>query len=121
MSRYLPTDEQYDAALTAAAHTHHKRILTSMQLGCAMTMRQIDQALGDYLQDEQAWAEIITKTIAGENPMQRVIAEVIWNEAEMAARRELAQRERERPQNIADDRAEQRAWDRLVAFENAYG
>lgn len=121
MSHIFPTDEQYEAELIKATKRHYERLVASTKMGCPLTLRQVDLALGDFMQDTQAWMEVITNTVAGQNPLQKVLADVMWQEAETSARAELAQREQQRPQNIAEDRAESRAWGRLLAMDHAYG
>jgi hypothetical protein len=120
MSRNEPTDEQYAIALDSATVRRHGVLLRALQTGCPSALKQIDTALGDYLQDEQAWTDLITKTIAGANPLQRVIADLVWSEAESDARAELDQVERDRPAAIAEDRAEREAWNRFMAAETEF-
>jgi len=121
MTRHLPTDEQYEAALTEATQRHHRVLLAAVAAKCQMTINQIDCALGDYLQEAGAWDEIVSKTLAGENAMAKVLEKLIWQQAESLARAELARGEQQRALNIADDRANNASWNRLMAMEAAYG
>ena len=64
------------------------------------------------MQDDQARAELLTKTAAGGNPFTKVLADLVWAETEQRAEVELQRLERERLDADDEARAEQfaEAW-----------
>ncbi|TWI69028.1 hypothetical protein IP91_00093 [Pseudoduganella lurida] len=114
MPRTTPTDEQYDEKLTEVTRAQHATIMAALKAGEPNNTTVIDMALSDYLSDENALAALIKATAAGRNPLQAVINDLVWTEAEERARAELARLERERVANDIEDRAERAAHDRLL-------
>ena len=81
----------------------------ALAAGLPKTVQLIDEALGLYLQDDQARAELLRKTAAGGNPFTKVLADLVWAEAEVRAEEELARLERERRTDANEARADRLA------------
>ena len=106
MARHDPTPEQREDALDRLTEQHIAAIAADLAAGQQATVTLIDEALGDYLQDDQARAELLRKTAAGENALQVVLADLIFIEAAARAGQQVLQLERERRQSFAEQRVE---------------
>jgi len=106
MARHDPTPEQREDALDRLTRQNIAGITAALATGLPDTVTLIDEALGDYLQDDQARAELLRKTAAGENALQAVLADLILVEASARAGQQVAQLERERRQSFAEQRFE---------------
>lgn len=84
----------------AAAVSHGAQNLTT----------ELDEALGDYLQDTQARADLIRRTMAGENALRAVLDELINDIATKQAEKELQHEDRAHAMDVAERRAEA-AWE----------
>lgn len=76
----------------------------ALAAGLPQTIRLIDEALGEYLQDGHVRAELLRKTAAGGNPFTKVLADLVWDEAKVRAEEELARIERERRASADENR-----------------
>lgn len=81
----------------------------ALAAGLPKTVQLIDEALGLYLQDDQARAELLRKTAAGGNPFTKLLSDLVWSEAEVRAKEELARLERERRADADEARADRLA------------
>lgn len=105
-------NEQRDERLAELTQEAADAMTQALAAGLPKTMQLIDEALGEYLQDGQARAELLRKTAVGGNPFTKVLADLVWDEAEKRAEVELARRERERRDLDEEARAERvaEAW-----------
>lgn len=87
----------------------------ALAAGLPKTMQLIDEALGEYLQDEQARAELLRKTAAGGNPLTKVLADLVWAEAETRAELELQRLERGAAEEADEARVDRAIWHRETA------
>ncbi|KQQ94972.1 hypothetical protein [Massilia sp. Leaf139] len=94
------TDEAADAITQALA------------AGLPKTMQLIDEALAEYLQDDQARAELLRKTAAGGNPFTKVLAGLIRVEAEQRAEEELQRIEADAREDDDQARIDLAIWHR---------
>ena len=106
MARHDPTPEQREDALDRLTRQNIDGITAALAAGLPDTVTLIDEALGDYLQDDQARAELLRKTAAGENALHVVLADLIFIEAAARAGQQVLQLERERRQSFAEQRVE---------------
>lgn len=106
MARHDPTPEQRDEALDRLTRQNVAGITADLAAGQEATVILIDEALGDFMQDDQARAELLRKTAAGENALQVVLADLIFIEAAARAGQQVLQLERERRQSFAEQRIE---------------
>lgn len=90
------TEEQRDEQLTRLTHEAADAMTQALAAGLSKTVQLIDEALGLYLQDGHVRAELLRKTAAGGNPFTKVLADLVWAEAEVRAEEEVARMERER-------------------------
>lgn len=98
------TEEQRDEQLTRLTREAADSMTQALAAGLPKTVQLIDEALGLYLQDDQARAELLRKTAAGGNPFTKVLADLVWAEAEVRAEEELVRQERERRASADDNR-----------------
>ena len=101
-----PTPEQREDALDHLTRQNIAGITADLAAGQRDTVTLIDEALGDFMQDDQARAELLRKTAAGENALQAVLADLIFIEAAARAGQQVLQLERERRQSFAEQRIE---------------
>ncbi|SDC67119.1 hypothetical protein SAMN05428966_10281 [Massilia sp. PDC64] len=83
--------------------------------GLPKTTTLIDEALGDYMQDDHARAELLRRTAAGENAFADVLADLIDHEASLRAEQELQREEKRRANSARDNRIEQRVFERFFS------
>jgi hypothetical protein len=102
------------AELTAEAADS---ITQALAAGLPKTVQLIDEALGEYMQDDQARAELLKKTAAGENAFAAVLAGLIHAEAGQRAEAELVRIDERRREEERYARIEQRVFARY--FEQA--
>ena len=76
----------------------------ALAAGLPQTMKLIDEALGQFLDDGQARAELLRKTAAGGNPFTKLLADLVWLEAELRAENELERLERDRRASADENR-----------------
>lgn len=110
MNRNDPTTEQRDDMLAKLTCERAHAFTAAVSVGAPVTTKLILCELGDFLADDQALAEVVRKTLAGENALSTVIADVIWAVAEASAEREVADMERRRRES-ADEARIDRALD----------
>ncbi len=115
MARNDPTPEQRDAALTDKTREQFAKIAAALAAGDADTVQTIDEALGDYLQDNQARAELLQRTAAGQNALQLVLADLIVAEASTRAAKEVDEIERHRRDDWVDEQIDRMKWNRAMA------
>jgi len=89
-------------------------IKQALAAGLPKTTTQIDEALGDYMQDDQARAELLRRTAAGENAFADVLADLIGHEAAQRAEQELQREEQRRAESAQHARIERMAWNREI-------
>lgn len=106
MARHDPTPEQRDEALDRLTRQNIAGITADLAAGQPDTVILIDEALGDFMQDDQARAELLRKTAGGENALQVVLADLIFVEASARAGQQVGQLVRERRQSFAEHRVE---------------
>jgi hypothetical protein len=121
MSRNNRNPELYEEFVTRMAREEAHVINLLLASATEKTVAMITRALGEFVSDDQALADLIKGTVAGGNPLQKVIADLVWAEAERRAVAEAVRREERAAEDRAEDRAESRAWDRLIAMDHAYG
>lgn len=85
-------------------------IAAAVSHGTPNLTTEIDEALGDYLQDNQARAELIRRTVAGENALRAVLDELISDIAAKQAEKQLQREDRAHAMEVAERRAEA-AWE----------
>lgn len=105
MPRTTPTDDQYNDKPIDVTRAQHAAIMAALKSGAPTNTAAIVEALSDFLADPQAAAALIRATAEGRNPLQAVLNELVWTEAEERARYELARLERERLANTEEERA----------------
>jgi len=98
------TEEQRDELLTRLTREAADAMTQALAAGLPKTVLLFDEALGLYLQDGQARAELLRRTAAGGNPMTKILADLVWEEAEVRAEEEVARMERERRASADDNR-----------------
>jgi len=103
--------EQRIADLTRECADTIKQALVA---GLPKTTVLVDEALGDYMQDDHARAELLRRTAAGENAFAQVLDDLIWHEAEKRAEQELEREVLDRREESLSARAERWLWDRGI-------
>jgi hypothetical protein len=91
----VTSDERRAEKLADLTQEAADSITQALAAGLPKTMQIIDEALGEFMQDDQARAELLRKTAAGGNPFTKVLADLVWHEAEARAEQELQRLERE--------------------------
>ncbi len=104
------TAEQADEVLAELTEKHVANINGCLRAHWPFTVQLIDEALGEFMQDDQARADLLARTARGENAFQQVLADLIHNEALVRAQQELARLEQQRRDSVDEDRAERGAW-----------
>ncbi|WBS00246.1 hypothetical protein OU994_18160 [Pseudoduganella sp. SL102] len=115
MSRHDPDNEQYEEALTIEARAQHAVIMASLKAGAPQNLAVITNALDEYLMDLHSLADLVEKSVAGENALLPIITDLVWTEAQDRAKTEMARREREGRAADADARAERARLNREYA------
>ena len=92
---------------------------SALAAGLPKTVELIDEALGNYMPDNQARAELLRRTAAGEHAFAEVLADLIEHEAGQRAEQELQREERHRADSERDNRIEQRVWNHFFAHQPA--
>ena len=116
MALYDPIDnEARNERLTELTAEAADNITAALSLGAPELMKIIDEALGEYLQDDQARAELLKKTAAGGSPLTKILADLVWAEAGVRAEQELQRLEREGAEDAADAAADMKRWHRESA------
>jgi len=114
MALYDPTeaDEKRDERLTELTREAADSMTQALAAGLPKTMQLIDEALGEFMQDDQARFELLKKTAAGGSPLTKILSDLIWTEACVFAERELQRLEKEGAEAALEARAEQvaEAW-----------
>jgi hypothetical protein len=114
MALYDPTvaDEKRDERLTELTREAADSMTQALAAGLPKTVQLIDEALGEYLQDDQARAELLRKTAAGGSPLTKILSDLIWIEAGVRAEQQLQRMEKEGAEAALEARAEQvaEAW-----------
>ncbi|HAV37429.1 MAG TPA: hypothetical protein DCX52_13935 [Massilia sp.] len=109
------TEEQMDEQLVALTREATDSITQALAAGLPKTVQLIDEALGEYMQNDQARAELLRKSAAGRNAFAEVLTDLIWDEALVRAQKELARQERERGTDAGEARVDRAAWNREAA------
>jgi len=109
------TEEKRDERLAELTREAADNLTAALSLGLPETMQIIDEALGEFMQDDQARFELLRKTAAGGNPFTKVLADLVWAEAEVRAEQELQRRERDAAEEDDDARVDMARWHRAMA------
>jgi len=114
MALYDPTvaDEKRDERLTELTREAADAMTQALAAGLPKTMTLIDEALGEFMQDDQARAELLRKTAAGGNPFTKILSDLIWAEACVRAEQELQRLEREGKEDADEALIDAAIWDR---------
>lgn len=104
------TAEQADEKLAELVAECTDSMTAALAAGLPKTMQLIDEALGEFMQDDQARADLLARTARGENAFQQVLADLIHNEALVRAQQELARLEQQRRGSADEARAERAEW-----------
>jgi ribosomal protein L16 Arg81 hydroxylase len=117
MALYDPTeaDEKRDERLTELTREAADAMTQALAAGLPKAMQLIDEALGEFMQDDQARAELLRKTAAGGNPFTKILSDLIWTEARVRAEQELQRLERDAIEDAADTRIDLLLWHRETA------
>jgi hypothetical protein len=116
MALHDPIDnEQRDEKLAELTRECADTITQALAAGLPKTTKLIDEALGEFMQDDLARAELLRKTAAGENAMHQVLTDLIWNEALQRAEAELTRQERSRRDSADEARVDLAIWHRKAA------
>ena len=111
MALYDPIDnEARDERLAELTREAADNINSAIAAGLPQMMAVIDEAMGRYLEDDQARAELLRKTAAGGNPFTKVLADLVWDEAEKRAEAELQRLEREGADEADEARVDMARW-----------
>lgn len=111
----IATEEKREEKLAELTREAADAITQALAAGLPNTMKTIDEALGEFMQCDQARAELLRKTAAGGNPFTKVLAELVWTEAEVRAEAELQRLEREGRADADDARVDLAVWHREPA------
>ena len=111
LTRLAPED-RLDQLTREAAQS----ITAAVSHGTPNLTTEIDEALGDYLQDDQARADLIRRTVTGENALRAVLDELISDIATKQAEKELQHEDRAHAMDVAERRAEA-AWEEFQLQE----
>lgn len=109
------TEEKREERLAELTREAADSITQALAAGLPKTMQIIDEALGEFMQDDQARFELLRKTAAGGNPFTKVLADLVWAEAEVRAEQELLRRERDVAEEDDDARVDMALWHRATA------
>jgi len=101
------TAEQADEKLAELTASQAADITTCLAAGWPFTVKLFDEALGEFMQDDQARADLLTRTARGENAFQQVLADLIHKEALVRAQQELARLEQQRRDSADENRIHQ--------------
>jgi ribosomal protein L16 Arg81 hydroxylase len=117
MALYDPTeaDEKRDERLIELTREAVDALTQALAAGLPKTMALIDEALGEYLQDDQARAELLRKTAAGGSPLTKILSDLIWTEAGVRAEQELQRLDRDGAEEADDARIDLMLWHRETA------
>ena len=115
MDRFPYTAEARAERLIDLTRECADTIKQALTAGLPKTTTLIDEALGDYMQDDHARAELLRRTAAGENAFADVLADLIDHEASQRAEQELQREERELAESTNDNRIERASWAREYA------
>lgn len=113
MDRFPYTAEDRAERLIDLTRECADTIKQALAAGLPKTTTQIDEALGEYMQDDHARAELLRRTAAGENAFADVLADLIDDEAGRRAEQELQREEQRRAESARENRIERRAWNRF--------
>jgi hypothetical protein len=91
------TEEKRGEKLAVLTREAADNLTAALSLGLPDTMQIIDEALGEFMQDDQARAELL------------------WAEAEVRAEQELQRRERDAAEEDDDARVDMALWHREPA------
>jgi hypothetical protein len=100
------TEEKLDEQLVDLAAEHVAAITQALAAGLPKTVQIIDEALGVFMQDDQARAELLRKTARSDNAFAEVLSELIWDEALVRAQQDQARQERERKASAEEARVD---------------
>ena len=84
-----------DAELNRATREVADRLKQSLAAGQPVTMKLIVSSLADRLRDEHVLAELVQRSMAGENAFAALTREIVREEAEQIAQAALAAAEPE--------------------------
>ena len=112
MDRFPHDAEAREQRLTDLTRECADTIKQALAAGLPKTTTAIDEALGEYMQDNQTRAELLRRTAAGENAFADVLNSLIQHEAEQRAEAEIKRQERRRAESEQYARIERRAFDR---------
>lgn len=86
---------QHEADLRRASREVADRLKQSLAAGQPVTMKLIVSSLADRLRDEHVLAELVQRSMAGENAFALLTREIVREEAEQIAQAALAAAEPE--------------------------
>jgi len=114
MALYDPTeaDEKRDERLAELTREAADNINGAIAAGLPQMMAVIDEALGEFMQDDQARFDLLKKTAAGGNPFTKILGDLVWAEAEVRAEQELARLEKEGADDADEARIDAAIWNR---------
>jgi hypothetical protein len=110
MDRFPYDAEAREQRLTDLTRECADTIKQALAAGLPKTLALIDEALGEYMQDNHARADLLRRTAACEHAFADVLADLIQHEAEQRAEQELKREERRREDSARDNRIEARVW-----------
>lgn len=106
MSRTASTEELRAKALIDLTRQKSAGLLAAVRAEQPQASKLMRDCLAEYITDNQALSSLILESLAGTNSLQGVITDLIWAEAEVMARLELAVTERENRELSTVDRIE---------------
>ena len=110
MNARLSPEEAREQRMTDLTRECADTIKQALVAGLPKTTVLIDEALGDYMQDDHARAELLRRTAAGEHAFAKVLDDLIWHEAEKRAEQELEREALDRREESMSERAMRWLW-----------
>lgn len=97
----------HNEQLITETRAQFSTITSAVLAGDKVATKRITDALGDFLADDNAAAELVRAVLLNSQAALTTITDLLWAEAQELAAIELAQAERRRAESRADNRISQ--------------
>jgi hypothetical protein len=107
--------EAREEQLVNATHANFTLLARAVLNGEPVATKRVTDALGEFLADDQACAELVRNTLRHDRGLTAVLNDLLWNEAIQLAEAAMTAAEQRRVQSCADNRIAMAECDRWMA------
>lgn len=111
-----PDAEARETALTTATRSQFSTLSRAILAGDRAATKRITEALGEYVADDSAAAQLVRDTLTDAGAFQKVLTDLMWTAAGELAEAEIDAREQHLHDNYVDQRIEEAKFARHGAF-----